>query len=247
MKLNSKVAIITGSASNIGRSVALKFARERAKVVVHAKTNIEGGKEVVREIHTLGSNAIFVQADLTDPQQVVYLFQQTMETFGTVDILVNNAGSKSAVPFLETDKQHWTKAFDDNLLTCVLCSIEAAKNMLANGSGKIINTTSIRGLEHAGRTGVIAYSAAKAAVINFTKTLAKELAPTVAVNAVAPGLVYTPKNANMPPEAIADFIDGSLLKRWLTVEEVADAFLYLAGAEGITGQILVIDGGYILK
>lgn len=176
-----------------------------------------------------------MQADLTDPRQVAYLFQQTMETFGTVDILINNAGSKSPVPFLETDKQHWAKAFDDNLLTCVLCSLEAAKLMLAHGSGKIINTTSIRGLEHAGRTGVIAYSAAKAAVINFTKTLAKELAPTVTVNAVAPGLVYTPKNANMPPEAIADFIDGSLLKRWLTVDEVADAFLYLASTDVITG------------
>ena len=129
MKLNSKVAVITGSASNIGRSIALKFAREEANIVVHTRTNIEGGKEVVREIQHSGGKAVFLQADLTDCQQVESLFQQILDYFGRVDILVNNVGSKAAVPFFETDKQHWIEAFNNNVLTCVLCSQIAAKMM----------------------------------------------------------------------------------------------------------------------
>ena len=97
------------------------------------------------------------------------------------------------MPFLESTRDHWVGAFDDNFFSCVLCSIQAARIMRVGNGGKIINTTSIRGISHTGRAGIMAYSAAKAAMINFTKTLAKELAPKILVNAVAPGFVITPK------------------------------------------------------
>ena len=119
--------------------------------------------------------------------------------------------------------------------------------MKEKGSGKIINTASIRGLPEGGRTGIMAYSAAKAALINFTKTLAKELAPTITVNAVAPGFTDSSAFNGVAKETIKGYLDSTLLKRWITPDEIADAFLYLAGADAITGEVLVIDAGWTLN
>lgn len=247
MKLADKVAIITGSAANIGRATALLFAKEGAKVVVNAKNNASGGQAVVDEITKAGGQAIFVQADLAQPAEVKRLFTAAVEKFNTVDILVNNAGVAASKPFLETTKDDWLSDFDNNFFDMVLCSQEAAKIMLEKGSGVILNTTSIRGIEHTGREGIMAYSAAKAAAISLTKTLAKELAPKIRVNAVAPGFVITP-NYDKTPQAVKDqFIDGTLIKRWIQPEEIAQAFLYLATAEAVTGENLVVDGGFTLK
>ena len=247
MKFESKVVVVTGSAANIGRAIALKFASNGASLVVNAKNNVAGGKQVVEEICANGGNAIFIQADVSNPGQVRNLFNQTVEKFGTVDVFINNAGSVVQIPVLQSTKQDWQQAFDDNLFGSVLCSIEAAKIMQDKGTGCIINTASMRGLDHAGRTGIMAYSAAKAALINFTKTLAKELAPRISVNAVAPGFTLTSAFDNVPQATKDEYISGSLIKRWLTVDEVADAFIYLAGADGVTGEVLVIDGGWSLK
>ncbi|MCJ7830168.1 MAG: SDR family NAD(P)-dependent oxidoreductase, partial [Desulfobacterales bacterium] len=157
MELESKVAIVTGSSANIGRAIALEFARHGARVVVHARANRAGGEAVADEIRSAGGEAAFVQADLSDPSQVERLFAATRKAFGGVDILVNNAGAATAAPFLEADKQHWLEAFDANFFSAVLCSIQAARVMLARGAGKIINTASIRGLPHVGRPGIMAY------------------------------------------------------------------------------------------
>jgi 3-oxoacyl-[acyl-carrier protein] reductase len=247
MKFQSKVVLVTGSAANIGKAIAMKFAGAGANVIVNAKSNVAGGEEVEKSIRATGGKAKFIQADVSDPKQVQTLFDDAINAFGTIDILINNAGSVSELPVLSSTKEDWTKAFDSNFFSSVLCSIEAAKIMQKKGSGRIINTASIRGLEHAGRTGIMPYSAAKAALINFTKTLAKELAPNILVNAVAPGFTLTSAFDNVPETKKIDFIKDTFIKRWLTVEEVADAFLYLAGADGITGEILVIDGGWTLK
>jgi 3-oxoacyl-[acyl-carrier protein] reductase len=247
MTFESKVVVVTGSSANIGRALAIKFAKLGASVVVNARKNVANGEQVAAEIRANGGDALFVQADVSNTEQVHSLFSKTIEKFGTVDVLINNAGSVVQIPFLQSAKEDWRQAFDDNFFSSVLCSAEAAKIMQKNGSGCIINTASIRGLEHAGRTGVMAYSAAKAALINFTKTLAKELAPNISVNAVAPGFTLTTTFDNVPQATKDQFIDGSLIKRWLTVDEVADAFIYLAGASGVTGEVLVIDGGWSLK
>ncbi len=247
MKLKGKVAIITGSAANIGKATAVLFASEGAKVVINTKSNVEAGQAVVDEIKKSGGEAIFVQADLAQQSEVDKLFSATLEAFGTVDILVNNAGVANGKAFLETTKEDWVRGFEDNFFDMVLCSQAAAKVMKEKGSGVILNTTSIRGIEHTGREGIMPYSAAKAAAISFTKTLAKELAPDIRVNAVAPGFVITPNYDKTPQEVKDQFIDGTLIKRWIQPQEIAGAFLYLATAEAVTGENLVVDGGFTLK
>lgn len=119
--------------------------------------------------------------------------------------------------------------------------------MQEEGQGSIINTSSIRGLDVSGREGIMAYSAAKAALINFTTTLAKELAPDITVNAVAPGFVYKPDYESFPDELKQAFLDGTLIKRFIEPHEIADAYLYLAGTPVVTGEVLVVDGGFRLK
>ncbi len=247
MKLEGKVAIITGSAANIGKAIAVLFAKEGAKVVVNTKKNATAGQAVADEITKTGGEAIFVQADLAQQGEVDKLFATTIDAFGAVDILVNNAGAANGKPFLDTTKEDWVREFDDNFFDMVLCSQAAAKIMKEKGSGVILNTTSIRGIEHTGREGIMPYSAAKAAAISFTKTLAKELAPTIRVNAVAPGFVITPNYDKTPQETKDQFIDGTLIKRWIQPQEIAEAFLYLATAQAVTGENLVVDGGFTLK
>jgi 3-oxoacyl-[acyl-carrier protein] reductase len=247
MKLKDKVAIITGSSANIGKATALLFAKEGAKVVVNARKSAEAGQAVVDEIKQNGGEAIFVQADLSQPDEVEKLFTATLEAFGTADILVNNAGAAHSKPFLEMTKDDWLHDFDDNLFNMVLCSQHAAKIMQEKGSGVILNTTSIRGLDHTGREGIMGYSAAKAAAISFTKTLAKELSPHIRVNAVAPGFVITPNYDKTPQNVKDEFIGGTQIKRWIQPVEIAEAFLYLATAEAVTGLNMVVDGGFTLK
>lgn len=246
MKLKDKVAIITGSAANIGRATAMLFAEEGAKVVINTKTNIGAGQSVADEINSRGGKATFIQGDLSKQEEVDRLFKTAVDTFGKVDILVNNAGVAAGKPFLEITKEDWVQSFDDNFFNMVLCSQAAVKIMKENG-GVILNTASIRGLEHTGREGIMPYSAAKAAVINFTKTLAKELAPTVRVNCISPGFVITPNYDKTPQNVKEKFIEDTLIKRWIQPQEIADAFLYLATADAITGENLVVDGGFTLK
>lgn len=247
MKLEGKVAIITGSAANIGKATALLFAKEGAKVVINTKNNTEAGQAVTDEIKNAGGEAIFVQADLSQQDEANKLFKAAVDAFGTVDILVNNAGVANGKAFLETTKEDWMRDFDNNFFDMVLCSQAAVKIMAQKGGGVILNTTSIRGIEHTGREGIMPYSAAKAAAISFTKTLAKELAPKIRVNAVAPGFVITPNYDKTPQEVKDQFIDGTLIKRWIQPQEIAEAFLYLATAEAVTGENLVVDGGFTLK
>ena len=129
-----------------------------------------------------------------------------MGAYGALDVLVNNAGAAHGMPFHESSPEHWRQQFDANFFGTVWCSQEAARVMRQRGGGSIINTTSVRGIEHTGREGLMAYSAAKAAVINFTKTLAKELAPAITVNAVAPGFVMTRNYDHMTADQTSGFI-----------------------------------------
>jgi 3-oxoacyl-[acyl-carrier protein] reductase len=247
MDIKNKVAIITGSSSNIGKATALLFAQAGAKVVINSNINITGGQEVANSIANLGGEAIFVQADVSKEQDVLRLFERTIDKFGTVDILINNAGLTLGEPFLETTVDIWQQAFAINLISAVLCSREAAKIMLKKEHGSIINTVSVRGIEHTGREGIMPYSAAKAGLINFTKTLAKELAPNIFVNAIAPGFVYTQNFAKMPQELVDSFINATLIKRFIQPEEIAESYLFLARSNIITGEVLVVDGGFTLK
>lgn len=246
MKLKDKVVVVTGSSTGIGEAIIYRFAAEGAKVVVNCKSNIEAAKKVVEKIKVNGSG-IYIKADVTKPADVEKLFNETLHHFKTVDILINNAGDAGEPSFFEATIDDWIEVFKKNFFGTMLCSQYAAKIMRKNKTGKIINTASIRGLEYGGRPGVIAYSTAKAAVINFTKTLAKELSPEIQVNAVAPGFTYTRHYTSLPQQMKDKFINETLLKRWIKVEEIAEAFLFLAASEAITGHVLVVDAGWNLK
>ena len=172
------------------------------------------------------------------------MFKETIETYGTVDILVNNAGIHNPKKFFDVTKEDWEKVLSVNLIGMFLCSQRAAKIMMDHKSGRIINTASVRGLPHCGRVGNIDYSASKAGVINFTKSLAKKLAPNIQVNAIAPGPTDTEMN-NWTKEDLKHTYIGRLLQP----EEIAKVTLFLASEapSSLTGEVIVVDGGYSLK
>lgn len=238
-----RTVVVTGSSDNIGRAVALKFAGTGANVVVNARTNVSGGEKVAKEIRESGGKSIFVRADVSQPDEASVLIDKAVAEFGNVDVLVNNAGGFEPSDFLDSTVDHWRRMLDSNLLSAVFASLAFARQAGERG-GKIINMTSIRGLDRGGRPGGIAYSSAKAAVASFTRSLAHELAPRIQVNAVAPGFTRTTAFDGVPSPVIDGFLNSTLLKRWLSPDEIADAFLYLAGADGITGEVLVIDAGW---
>jgi 3-oxoacyl-[acyl-carrier protein] reductase len=247
MKLKDKVVLITGSSSGIGEATAIKFAKEGAKVIINCLSNTKGAKKVVKKCENLGAESFYVKADVSKESQVENMFKKVLDEFSTLDILINNAGSTDQVSYMEAKVKDWIEVFNNNIFGTMLCSQKAAKIMEEKKSGKILNTSSIRGIDHGGREGIMAYSAAKAAVINFTKTLAKELAPNIQVNAIAPGFVWTPNYEKVDKKLQKEFVDGSLLKRWIDVEEIADGFIYLSKSDALTGEVLVIDAGWTMK
>lgn len=248
MELANAVVLVTGSSSGIGRAVAKRFAAEGARVIVHSRSSVEAGHAVVREIQDAGGHAVYLQADLEREEEVRSLFSSVMDRFGRLDVLVNNAGSPVARPFAETDLAFWRANIDNIFLSAVLCSIQAAKIMRAQGTGRIINTTSMRGLDHSGRPASMAYSAGKAALANFTKNLAKELAPHITVNAVAPGFVADTAFLENAGEGLrAAWLAETPLRRFVDPAQLAEAYVFLARSDVTTGEVLVVDAGYNLK
>ena len=247
MEIPGKSVLVTGASSGIGAATARRFASRGARVGVNYLHNVEGANRVVQEIERSGGKAISIRADVSREHDVDRMFATVQEAFGTVDVLVNNAGRVEPMEFQETTLKDWKSVFDVNFFSAVLCAQRASRVMLDQEGGRILNMSSVRGTLETGGPDVMAYSAAKAAINSFTKTLAKELAPVVNVNAVAPGVVYTANYDELPKTLTDRFIGASALKRWITVDEVADAFVYLAEADAITGAILMIDAGFTLK
>ena len=247
MKLKDKVTVITGSSSGIGEATAYLFAKEGSRVVINSKSNAEGGEKVVEKIKKDGGEAIYVKADVSDPKEAKILFDKTLEAFGTIDILINNAGGYEEQDFLTASKESWLRIFDNNLFSTVICSQYAAEIMLKKAGGKILNTASVYGLEHTGDPTGMAYSVAKAGVISLTKNLAKLCAPKILVNAVAPGYVEVRKLDSYSESAKKEMVGEMRLGRLIAPQEIAEAFLYLATADAVTGEVLVVDGGLTLK
>jgi NAD(P)-dependent dehydrogenase (short-subunit alcohol dehydrogenase family) len=243
-RLEGKTALVTGGGRGIGQAIALRFAREGARVAImgpHESTLAQ----TVSKAH--GIEALV--GDATKEADVARTMEAFMRRFGRIDILVNNAGGIDPKPFFEKSAQDWKRILDLNLVSAFLCAQAAARHMLAAKSGKIINITSVRGLEHCGREPIMDYSAAKAALISFTMTLAKQLAPHVNVNAVGPGHTKTDIWRSLSPEVKDKMLAGTVLQRFAEPEDIAHAVVFFASPESdfITGQHLVIDGGFQLK
>ncbi|UCG66924.1 MAG: 3-oxoacyl-ACP reductase FabG [Deltaproteobacteria bacterium] len=248
MRVKDKRALITGGARGIGATTAFVFAEEGARVGI-VDLREEGLRDIAAQAKQKGFEFRTFVGDVSKKDQVERVMDEFVREFGGIDILVNNAGIAISRPFMEKTVEDWEQTLGVNLIGVFLCSQAAAKYMLKQNSGKIINISSIRGIEHCGREGIMDYSASKAAVINLTKTMAKELAPTINVNTVAPGHTLTEMTKSLPEEVKRNMIEGSYLKRIAEPIDIAKAILFLASddADFITGQLLLVDGGFSLK
>jgi len=244
--LAGKVAIVTGASRGIGRATAVALAAVGAQVVVNYARSSTAADAVVSQITAAGGSAIALQADVSQADQVDALVKATMDKWGQVDVLVNNAGITRDTLLLRMKPEDWQAVIDLNLTGVFLCTRAVSKIMLKQRSGRIINIASVAGLM--GNPGQANYSAAKAGVIGFTKTIAKEMAARgVTVNAVAPGFIKTDMTENLPnTEEILKYIP---LGRYGEAEEIAGAIRFLAAdpaAAYITGQVLTVDGGMVM-
>jgi pteridine reductase len=240
-KLAGRVALVTGAGKRLGRAVALRLASEGADVAVHYGKSEAEAREVVGEIEKLSRRAAAFPAELTDVAAIQKLVQGVASRFARLDILVNCAANFLDTKFGETNEATWDASMNTNLRAPFFCAQAAAPHLAKSGRGVIINFADIGGL--LGWTEYLPHSISKAGVIMLTRILAKELGPAVRVNAIAPGTITMPGD---PPEWQADFARRAPMKRTGRPEEIADAVMYLVGAEFVTGHVLVVDGGRTL-
>jgi 3-oxoacyl-[acyl-carrier protein] reductase len=239
--LRNQIAVVTGASRGIGASIASALASCGAHVVVNYKDNREKADLVVRTITDAGGSAEACAFDITSEEQVKQAFGDIISRLGHVDILVNNAGVSKDALLLRVKSSDMDDMFNTNLKGSILCAFQASRYMLKQKCGRIINISSIVGM--GGNPGQSVYSAAKAGLIGFTKSLAKELGPKgILVNAVAPGFVETDMTRGMNAEALQEMIP---LRRLGTPADVAGLVVFLCSdlSSYITGQVLVVDGG----
>jgi 3-oxoacyl-[acyl-carrier protein] reductase len=243
MSETNKTILITGSSTGIGRVTALAAKNLGWQVILHGKNQSSELTSLSQELE-----CEFLTCDVIDEKAIESEVERVITKVGTIDCLVNNAGITEYKEFVDLTKEDWERTLHVNLLGTAFFAKAAGKRMLAEKQGSIVNIASIRGL--VGRPGGIPYAASKAAVIALTTTLAKEFAPYIRVNAVAPGPIGTEKNLNRWREDIKKEFEGKiLLNRLGKPEEVASTVLFLASEEAsfITGQTLVVDGGYTIS
>ncbi len=245
-KLQGKVAIVTGASRGIGRSVARTFAEEGAKVVINYNSSGTEAESLRDEIVRRGGDCLLFKCDVSKSREVKEMVAATVVKYGRIDVLVNNAGIIIRNKILETTEEDWDRTMDVNLKSAYLCSREVAPIMLGQKSGKIVNVSSISGLNGPPSTvEVPAYTASKSGMIGLTRSLAVNLSPFVNVNVVCPGLTITDMSKSMTEEGKNLRKQETPLKRFGAPDEIAKAVLFLSSADSdfITGETLVVSGG----
>ena len=247
MLLAKKTALVTGASRGIGRATALELAKAGAKVALNFAGNRAAAEEVAALIEAAGGEALLVQADVGDPAAVDTMIKAVVARFGKIDILVNNAGITRDNLIMRMKEEEWDAVIHTNLKGIFNCTKAVTRLMMKQKYGRIVNMTSVVGVM--GNAGQSNYAAAKAGVIGFTKSMAKELASrNITVNAVAPGYISTDMTANLPEQAKSELQSQIPLQRLGNPEDVAAAVLFLVspGADYITGQTLHVDGGMVM-
>ncbi len=247
MSFEGKVAIVTGGSRGLGRGIAIELGQRGAKVVVNYHANADAAHEVVQLIKDAGSDALAVQSDVSQFDAAQSLIKAATQFGGRLDILVNNAGTTRDMLLAMMPESDWDLVITTNLKSAYNCSKAALRPMMRQTYGRIVNIASVAGL--AGNPGQTNYSAAKAGMIGFTKSLAKEVGRrNITVNAVAPGLIPTDMTQEILSKRRDDAINATPLGRLGTVEDVARAVAFFVSEDAsfITGQVLSVDGGMAL-
>lgn len=249
VKLENKVAIVTGSGQGIGKEIVLELAKEGARVVI-SDINQENIDRTVKEIKSFGFDVIGLKADVSNSEDVNGLIEKTIEKFGRIDILVNNAGIYPFKPLTEMEESEWDRVLDVNLKGIFNCTKAVLPHMTKQKSGNIVNIASIAGAV-VGYSNLVHYSASKGGVLGFTRSAAIDLAQyKIRVNAIAPGVVETPSvKESMDSETSKQFIQMVPLKRMGQPIDIAKAVVFLASDDSsyITGQMIIVDGGLTLQ
>ncbi|WP_022853796.1 3-oxoacyl-[acyl-carrier-protein] reductase [Thermodesulfatator atlanticus] len=244
MKLENRIALVTGASRGIGRAIALALAKEGADVIVNYASSAEAAKEVVSEIKALGRKAIALKFDVASFDEVQNAVKEAEENFGPIDILVNNAGITRDTLLMRMKEEDWDKVLGVNLKGAFNCSKAVIQGMMKRRFGRIINISSV--IAFSGNPGQTNYAAAKAGLIGFTKSLAREVATRgITVNAVAPGYIETDMTAKIPEKIKQAILAQIPMGRVGKAEEVAPAVVFLASEEAsyITGAVIHVNGG----
>ncbi|PRX27456.1 3-oxoacyl-[acyl-carrier-protein] reductase [Orenia metallireducens] len=249
MKLKDKVAVVTGSSRGIGKAIALKLAKEGAKIVVNYPFagEAENAQEVVDEIEALGGKAIALEADVTEMDQVKAMVKTITKELGSLDILVNNAGITRDTLLMRMKESDWDAVLNVNLKGAFNATKAVTRTMMKQKSGRIINMSSVVGLM--GNVGQTNYAASKAGLIGFTKSVAKELATRgITVNAIAPGFIKTAMTDELPENVVEEMIAAIPMKEFGEVKDIANLVSFLASDEAryITGEVIRVDGGMVM-
>lgn len=238
-----KVALVTGGSRGIGRAIAAEFLQRGYEAIINYRANDDAAMAAQAEFNMLGYCPVLMKADVSDERAVLDMFAELFRIYGKIDVLVNNAGISYVNVIQDTSSAEWDRIFAVNVRGAYLCSRAVVDRMIGLGEGCIINVSSVWG--EVGASCEVAYSASKAALIGFTKALAKELAPSgVRVNCVSPGVIDTEMNARLTPEEMEDLTEQVPMGRIGTGEDVAKACAYLAEASYVTGEVLSVGGGF---
>lgn len=247
MKLEGKKALVTGASRGIGRAIALALAAEGADVVVNYAGSEAAAKEVAAEIEAMGRKAFVVQADISSNEAATAMVDEVVKEFGRIDILVNNAGITRDGLLMRMKEEDWDAVLATNLKGVFNCTKAAVKYMMKQKAGKIVSISSVVGLM--GNAGQANYAAAKAGVIGFTKSVAKEVAVRgINVNAVAPGFIKTDMTSVLSDNVVEGMLTSIPLHKLGETTDIAKAVVFLVSddANYITGQTLHVDGGMVM-